>query len=176
MRSPTGIKRFIGLLMGGLLTALSSAVSGESTITPGSRASGMDACVAPSEEIRRYHMLYLKHDRVETVRKGVRGLKYSLADCVDCHAAEDEKGGYQPVDGEGQFCDSCHNYTAVTLACFQCHRTTPEGDGVSGITNLSKGIGDDGDRQAYGLLIDTEASAGMTADKLARLHAKAQED
>jgi len=175
MRSPTGIKRFIGLLMGGLLAALSSAVFSESTVTPGSKASGMDACVAPSEEMRRYHMLYLKHDRVETVRKGVRGLKYSLSDCVDCHAAEDEKGGYQPVDAEGQFCDSCHNVTAVTLACFQCHRTTPEGDEVSSITNSGNEIGG-GDRQAYGLLLDIESAAGLTADELARLHAKVQED
>lgn len=125
MRSSTGIKRFAGLFVGGLLAALSTGALSDSAVTKGSKAANLDACVAPTSEMRRNHMDYLKHGRVKTVRDGVRGLKYSLAECVDCHAEKRTDGGYEPVNGEGQFCASCHTYTAVSLACFQCHRKTP---------------------------------------------------
>ena len=175
MRSPTGLKRLVALLVGGLLAAFSGVIVGESSVSPGSKASDMDACVAPSEEMRRYHMLYLTHDRVETVRNGVRGLKYSLSDCVDCHAAKDDSGGYLPVDGEGQFCDSCHNYTAVTLACFQCHRKVPQEEGDS--AGLGESAGPDGaEREVYSLLSDLKQAPGLSVRELARLHAKIQED
>ena len=36
--------------------------------------------------MRRNHMELLKHQRDDTVRSGIRGAKYSLKDCVGCHA------------------------------------------------------------------------------------------
>lgn len=91
-----------------------------------SKAAGMEHCVAPTDVMRRYHMEFLKHQRDETVRGGIRGAKYSLAQCVDCHASADEQGNPVPINGEGEFCQRCHAYVAVELPCFQCHRTTPE--------------------------------------------------
>lgn len=126
MGSSTGSRGFSRWSLAGCLVALSMAVTAESLVTPGSKAAGLDACVAPIAEIRRDHMVYLQHDRVETVRNGVRDLDYSLAGCIDCHAAKDDKGNYQPVDAQGQFCASCHDYVAVAPACFQCHSSKPE--------------------------------------------------
>ena len=36
--------------------------------------------------MRRNHMDDLKHQRNDTMRKGIRTTKYSLQKCVDCHA------------------------------------------------------------------------------------------
>ena len=120
-------KCFAGLIAGVVLTIPAMQAQAESThVTEGSKAASMKSCVAPTEEIRRYHMDYLKHERDEVVRDGDRTGKYSLIACVNCHAAADASGKYIPVNEEDQFCDTCHDYVAVELPCFQCHRTTPE--------------------------------------------------
>jgi hypothetical protein len=126
MRSSTGIKRVAGLLMGVLLAVLSTVALSDAMVTKGSKAAGLDACVVSTTDMRRNHMDYLKHERIDVVRKGVRDNKYSIADCVDCHSAKDDHGTSVPVNAEGQFCESCHDYTAVNIACFQCHRKVPE--------------------------------------------------
>ncbi len=83
------------------------------------KAGKAENCVAPVAEMRRYHMKYLKHQRTETLRKGVRGNPYSLKKCVNCHAVKDKAaGGARTVDA---FCSSCHKYAAVTIDCFSCH-------------------------------------------------------
>ena len=124
----TGHKRWVVLLLAMVVLLLSTAVMSESTVViEGSKAAGMDSCVIESTEMmRRNHMEYLKHDRINTVRKGVRDTKASLVECVDCHAAKDEQGTPLSVNAEGQFCESCHHYAAVSVSCFQCHRTVPE--------------------------------------------------
>jgi hypothetical protein len=114
------------MLMVGMLIPAMQAAAESAFITKGSKAASMDSCVAPTEIMRRNHMDFLKHGRDETVRDGVRGLDYSLAECIDCHAGADETGKPVAVDAEGQFCQACHGYVAVSPACFQCHRTTPE--------------------------------------------------
>jgi hypothetical protein len=175
MRSSTGIKGFARLLLGGVLVLLTTAALSGSAVTPGSKASELDACVAPTAEMRRYHMLYLKHDRIETVRQGNRNIKYSLAQCVDCHAAKDGKGGYKPVNGEGQFCDSCHNYTAVQLACFQCHRKVPE-DKQSALESMKGALPVNGNERLFGLLLKDGDNTALSAEEFARLHAISQGD
>ena len=75
-------------------------------------------CVAPAEEMRKNHMVMLKHQRDRSLRQGIRGEPASLVGCVDCHASK--KTG--TVHGEGEFCQSCHAYAAVKLDCFQCHQ------------------------------------------------------
>jgi hypothetical protein len=120
-------KCFTGLIAGIVLAIPALQAFAESThVTEGSQAASEGACVAPTDEIRRYHMDNLVHGRDEVVIAGDRSGKYSLAGCVDCHAAKDDTGGYVPINSEGQFCESCHNFLAVNLACFQCHRTTPD--------------------------------------------------
>ena len=79
-------------------------------------------CVADPALMRRDHMEFLKHQRDETVHAGVRGARFSLKDCVDCHAS--------PATGSvaaapGDFCVACHRYAAVSIDCFECHSTRP---------------------------------------------------
>jgi hypothetical protein len=76
-----------------------------------------EACVAPTAEMRRNHMKYLHHQRDETVHQGLREPRFSLKQCVDCHA--DRATG--SVLGANGFCASCHAYAAVKLDCFECH-------------------------------------------------------
>lgn len=121
-----GFKRITATILGVALLAFSAASMSGSAVVEGSKAAGMESCVAPTDDMRRNHMEYLKHERDETVRGGIRGGKYSIAECIDCHAAKDESGKYIPVNAEHQFCDSCHNYAAVKPTCFQCHRKVPE--------------------------------------------------
>lgn len=84
------------------------------------------ACVEPTAVMRRDHMEFLKHQRDDTVRGGVRGSKYSLKACIDCHASENTGSvASAPTD----FCASCHAYAAVKLDCFECHSTRPAGKG-----------------------------------------------
>ena len=171
MPRSTGIKRFAGILMAGLFATLAASAQSDSVVTPGSKAEGMDACVAPTAEMRRYHMEYLKHDRVKTVRQGVRDLKNSLAGCVDCHSAKDDNGGYQPINADGQFCDGCHSYMAVTLACFQCHRKTPADPDASS-AKTSTGSQD----HAFGLLLNQGESTMLTAEERAQFQALVREE
>ncbi|MGE5547106.1 MAG: cytochrome c3 family protein [Solirubrobacterales bacterium] len=89
------------------------------------KASG--SCVEDSQVMRRNHMDFLKHQRDETLRNGIRGAKHSLKDCVSCHVQKGADGKALPVNAEGQFCQSCHSYAAVSVDCFQCHATTPSG-------------------------------------------------
>ena len=76
-----------------------------------------EACVAPTAEMRRDHMNLLLHQRDRTLRRGIRETRFSLKNCVDCHASR-ETGS---VLGKEGFCSSCHEYAAVSIDCFECH-------------------------------------------------------
>ena len=76
-----------------------------------------EACVAPTEEMRRDHIKMLLHQRDRTMRQGLREPRFSLKNCVDCHASR-ETGS---VLGKEGFCSSCHAYAAVSMDCFECH-------------------------------------------------------
>ncbi len=75
-------------------------------------------CIAPVEEMRRNHMEMLKHQRVATLREGVRGAKVSLNGCIECHASKTTG----TVTGDQNFCQSCHSYVGVKLDCWDCHQ------------------------------------------------------
>ena len=85
-----------------------------------------EACIRPTDFMRRNHMHLLTHKRDKTVRQGIRTKDASLSACVDCHADKKADGSFIPVNAPGQFCSTCHEYTAVKLDCFECHRTTPD--------------------------------------------------
>ncbi len=121
-----GFKRIVATVLGVALLSFSAASMSGSAVVKGSKAAGMESCVAPTDKMRRFHMEYLKHERDATVHEGIRGGDNSLAECVNCHASKDESGKYVPVNAEHQFCDSCHSYAAVKPTCFQCHRKVPE--------------------------------------------------
>ncbi|MBL0143991.1 MAG: Hdr-like menaquinol oxidoreductase cytochrome c subunit [Betaproteobacteria bacterium] len=78
-------------------------------------------CVEDPKLMRRSHMEFLRHDRDDTVRRGIRPVKHSLAACVDCHA--NAKDG-QVLGSEQHFCQGCHSYAAVKPDCFGCHAST----------------------------------------------------
>lgn len=79
-------------------------------------------CVESPEFMRRNHMLLLKHQRVDTLRGGIRTGKYSLKACIECHASQTTNSVNA---SETNFCQSCHNYAAVSLDCFGCHANKP---------------------------------------------------
>ena len=95
-------------------------------------------CVEPTDVMRRDHFEYLMHHRQISVHLGVRTKKHSLVGrqrqmcirdrvgCVDCHASQADDGTYIPVNEPGQFCRSCHLYTAVKIDCFSCHAAVPD--------------------------------------------------
>jgi len=85
-----------------------------------------ERCVADTDYMRRFHMIELKHQRDDTMQRGVRTKKFSLKECVACHATTDPEGKPISINAPGQFCASCHDYAAVTIDCFQCHATKPE--------------------------------------------------
>jgi predicted CXXCH cytochrome family protein len=88
-----------------------------------------EKCVEPTDLMRRSHFEFILHQRDRTVHEGIRTRQHSLAGCVSCHAAEDTTGTTLPVNAPGQFCQSCHEFTAVTMDCFECHTPMPDADG-----------------------------------------------
>lgn len=77
-----------------------------------------EKCVRDTEWMRRNHMTLLKHQRDDTMYRGVRGTDEALRACIDCHA--DRKTG--SVTGSDQaFCQGCHSYASVSLDCWDCH-------------------------------------------------------
>ena len=74
---------------------------------------------------RKHHMEMMRHDRDLTLRMGDREIEASLKGCFDCHAVKDDHGQYVTVKSEKHFCRVCHDYAAVKVDCFMCHRSTP---------------------------------------------------
>ena len=123
------LKNLLGQLLVGtvfMVLGVSAANAVSTEVVPGSRAAGLEKCVAETGDMRRNHMDYLLHKRDKTMRQGIRTLDFSLNECVACHAGKDSQGHYVPVDEQDQFCQTCHVRVAEKLDCFQCHRTTPE--------------------------------------------------
>ena len=96
---------------------------------------------------RKHHMEMMRHDRDLTLRMGDREIEASLKGCFDCHAVKDDHGQYVTVKSEKHFCRVCHDYAAVKVDCFMCHRSTPdgvdehaiEGDAHAGLMTLPGG-------------------------------------
>ena len=98
---------------------------------------GAKKCIRDTAFMRRNHMKLLLHKRDLTMHQGIRTKDASLKECVSCHAAKDATGKAIPVNAPGQFCASCHEYAAVSITCFECHRTTPEKPaGQAGLTGF----------------------------------------
>lgn len=75
-------------------------------------------CVKETQWMRKNHMHLLKHQRDETLRKGVRDDKVSLKNCIECHASLKDDS---VIARDDSFCVGCHKYEAVKLDCFECH-------------------------------------------------------
>ncbi len=83
-------------------------------------------CDLDPKEMRVKHMTLLDHKRDQTMRDGIRTKKYSLKNCIACHAVKDESNKYVTVKDERHFCRSCHDYAAVRIDCFDCHASRPK--------------------------------------------------
>ncbi len=83
-----------------------------------------EQCVEDTDFMRRNHMKVLDQHRDKVVIKGVRTKKYSLKECINCHASETTGSVAAAKD---DFCVSCHSYAAVKIDCFDCHSTKPQG-------------------------------------------------
>ncbi len=122
----------------GLGLLLTLTVSAAEPTTPGNRVplphpppakmtiAATQSCVEPIATIRRFHGQYLKHQRDETMHRGIRTSKYNLVECINCHVTPNSEGKYPNINTSEHFCGSCHNYAAVTIDCFQCHASVPE--------------------------------------------------
>ena len=106
--------RFLLLI---LLLATSSAWASDS-IAPKLDIGKGGQCVDDPGFMRINHMKMIIHQREETMRQGIRGGKYSLAACVECHASKKDNS----VLGDSEhFCQGCHEFAAVKIDCFECH-------------------------------------------------------
>ena len=84
-----------------------------------------DKCVADTPTMRRNHMNFLLHQRDATVREGVRTKRFSLENCLTCHAVKGADGKSVGYEDSKHFCRACHEYAAVRIDCFECHNSKP---------------------------------------------------
>jgi len=112
-----------------------AAAEGRVPLPQPSKAFKGEKCVEPADVMRREHMVYLKHQRDETLREGIRGRKYSLRQCVECHATAEPEVGGGSVRTIKPFCGECHAYAAVRIDCFECH-TGKAGETKTGATAI----------------------------------------
>jgi hypothetical protein len=85
-----------------------------------------EACVEDTDFMRRNHMDMLKHQRDETMLRGLRTEQYSLKECISCHVVNGPDSKPVNFTSSQHFCRSCHDYAAVNIDCFQCHASRPE--------------------------------------------------
>jgi len=111
--------------------------TGSNTLLPVIPMGQGDACVKDTGFMRRNHMELLKHQRDETVLRGVRGEQYSLKECLSCHAVYGPDAIAVTVASPAHFCRSCHDYAAVSIDCFQCHASRPESGEIPAEHQLS---------------------------------------
>ncbi len=89
-------------------------------------------CVEDPEVMRRDHMEFLRHQRDDTMRQGIRTERHSLKGCIDCHAVAGDDGRPVGIDSEEHFCRVCHDYVAVKPDCFGCHASRPDEPDAAG--------------------------------------------
>ncbi len=120
----------LALGTGGMAFAGPSAAqetqSAASSLTPQIPKAKGDRCVADTAIMRRDHMEFLKHQRDETVHEGVRTERFSLKECLACHAVEGPDARPVTADSPDHFCRVCHDYAAVRIDCFDCHASRPD--------------------------------------------------
>ena len=129
----TGRRAFIAILA--LVLAGMASASGEAGVPlPAIPAGQGDSCVEDTDFMRRNHMNVLKHQRDETVHKGIRSKQHSLKECIACHVVTGPDEIPVTVSSPEHFCRSCHDYAAVSIDCFQCHASRPDMDSLAGVT------------------------------------------
>ena len=138
MANAAAKRSLVSIGLAGALGALAVEAAGDSYVVPGSKAAELQSCVEPTEFMRRNHMELIKHQRDETVHNGIRSTKHSLAGCVECHVSYGDEKLPIPVNTEGQFCDTCHDFAAVRINCFDCHATVPASTDAEAAAELAQ--------------------------------------
>ena len=106
------------------------------TLAAGSQASADDLgpfiaepkgeqCVEPTQVMRERHWEFILHQRDETVHEGIRTVRHSLKNCLECHVRPDAEGRFPRASNPRHFCTSCHIYASVRIDCFECHADRP---------------------------------------------------
>jgi hypothetical protein len=109
----------LGLIIGALLALMTVPAAAEVPQPDIVIANKDSKCIAPLGEMRRNHMKMLKHQRELTLREGILGAKVSLRGCIECHA---NKTNDSVIGSDKNFCQTCHDYVAVKLDCWECHQ------------------------------------------------------
>jgi len=117
------ISRLLPLLAVLLLGSTAAQAEVSKPVLPKAKAG--TECVEDIPYIRRNHMELLKHQRDDTMHRGIRTEKHSLNNCISCHVQRGPGGEAVDINSEQHFCSACHQYTGVSLDCFQCHATNP---------------------------------------------------
>jgi hypothetical protein len=108
------MKAFLLILL--LLASASAWAAG--SLAPKLDIGNGGQCVDDPKFMRKNHMEKIIHQREETMRQGIRGGKFSLAGCVECHASKKDNS---VLGSDEHFCQGCHEYAAVKIDCFECH-------------------------------------------------------
>lgn len=101
-----------------ILLLVAAPAWADSSIAPKLDIGKGGQCVNDPKFMRKNHMKMIIHQRDETVRLGIRGGKYSLVECVNCHASKTDNN---VLGDDRHFCQGCHEYAAVKIDCFECH-------------------------------------------------------
>lgn len=102
-----------------------SAAAGVNTPEPTHAKAKANQCIKDSAYMIRHHPDLLKHQRDDTLRRGIRTSDYSLKRCMECHAGETTGQASSAHAQAKTDCDSCHAYAAVKLDCWDCHAKKP---------------------------------------------------
>ncbi len=113
------------LFIGASLPAFAQQAGAQRSWMPSPPKAIGGKCDADPSWMRKWHMRALEHKRDETMHQGIRTRKFSLKNCIGCHAVKDKAGKYLTVKDERHFCRSCHDYAAVRIDCFDCHASRP---------------------------------------------------
>jgi len=119
----TGLVIFVGIVTFPIWGSF-----GDTDVAPTPVVNISGNCVESAAYMKANHMQMLNQWRDEVVRENDRiyvskqfGTKFEKSlssagktSCTSCHSNKEE------------FCDSCHNYTAVTPYCWECHLTPKE--------------------------------------------------
>ena len=123
-RETSIISYLVVLFLGAILAGCEAAIP-QTNLTIAKQKS--DMCVAPTDDMRRNHMVYLNAHRDKTVIEGIRTKKHSLNECINCHVAPTKANGEAlHYSDKEHFCASCHTYVGVKIDCFQCHADRPQ--------------------------------------------------
>ena len=79
-----------------------------------------------NEYWRVNHMNLLRKDRDATMRLGDRTIDASIKSCVVCHAVFGPDAEPLPYEEPQNSCQVCHQYVAIKIDCFTCHKSTPD--------------------------------------------------